>query len=575
MSGRSSVTKHEKDKSFFHRYYYELILLLLFGVLFYRGIGGIFAHELVHDYPFGYFAADEFAHLSVAEALKSQGHLLYMPAYLNSGYEKGLPHNTPGMAHWAVLFDHVAWPVELYHSLHLLVGILFVLLPFVFVSSLDLPRHVKLISLSFAPLLLRPHFVSVYLWGQMGVVMGVFFLYCFYLAFSRIGKKALFLGLILAGTFLVHFPEALFIVLFLIIYAIIEFIRERKGLLPGKLGYLYKNFKWLALTILIFVIVSSFYLVIFYHGNMLMYTQVDRPLITFGAPDEFLGLNVVKLTDFNLVFLALLLLGVISVFFMKNKTTTKIILLFTLLISFMHYFGFFHTAIYRAFQHRYFWPITLAPFVAIAAMLLFGWALSIAKVDSKSREKMKMAFSIIILLAVFTNLINQPVRYVGDVISKDQYEAIKYLERNSAESDKIVFLFGDRYEQSMRVMNRMYYATPIPVMRRILSKQASFNDYFTFGTDDSRCTNAVFDGWEIKQINKTRYHNMTFCDFDYYILDKDSENKDDAHVRNGLIFNKMFINSVGKHAFDIFYENNQTVVLKKTDDNCMKETYES
>jgi hypothetical protein len=544
-----------KPLKFIKTHYYIIFQLLIFAILFYIGIGNFFAFDITHEYPFNYFAGDAFGHLSAAEALQDQGHYLYLPPHLNKGVEKTLPHYTPGMVHWSVLTGSLT-KTNLHNSLNLLTGILFILLPFIFINALNLSKPTKLIALSFTPLLFQNNWMIVYSWGQVGAIMGTFFLYAFYLIFTRkeTNKNPYLLGLLLAATFLIHFPEALFIVFFITIFIIIDFIKNKN----------LKKYKWLPKMIIIFLLLSSFYLVIFYFGNVQTYEQQDSMFkITQHSPEGFdKGMPTVKFTDYHLIFKIIFIIGLILTLFI-NTFETNLILIYTLTLGFLNYFSFFTFAYYRAFQQRGFWAFTLMPFIAIPIIA----KLKERTKNIKNKKIIQIGIATLIFISLFTFTLVQFEKTTGPgIITEQQYEAIQFLNENTNEDDKILFLYGDGYDQSTLLLKRVHYLTPLSFIIEVLEEKTTINTPTSFKVPEKGTLN-TFKNKKITKAIFPEESTLTICDFDYYILDVFSRygNKDP------IGFNRHFTEITYQPSFKVVYDNKQTLVVQKVGEQCLKE----
>src|SRR4030042_5012103 len=240
--------------------YYSLACLVIFAVLFYMGVGNLFGYTLAYDYPFTFFAEHPFSSLKAAISLKDLGHNLYVAPYMNLGIEKTLPHHGPGLAHWIVINDSLTNNIGMHNSMQLLVGLIFISLPFIFINSLKLKKPVKILSLSLTPLLFQTNWVIAYLWGQIGAIMGAFFMFSFFMVYnSKKRKNPWIIAIILSAACIVHFPEGFFLMFFIAIDFAADAYSKRKKLLGNGLKGAIKEYKWLILSAIIFLVITGFY----------------------------------------------------------------------------------------------------------------------------------------------------------------------------------------------------------------------------------------------------------------------------------------------------------------------------
>ena len=550
-------------KKFVEENYYIVISLMVFSLLFYIGLGDFFDHKLDHDYPFNFFAEDQFSHLLSAQGVKDLGHNLYVPPYMNMGFEKTFPDFGPGMSHWIVITDSVTPYIEMYNSMQLLLGIIFLLLPFIFVNALGLKQHIKLVSLSLTPLLFQFNWIIGYSWGQIGAITGTFFLFSFYAVYnSKYWKNYWIIAILLAAACMVHFPEGFFLVFFVGIFFIYDAYNKRKELSKNKLRGIVKNYRWLILSVIVFLLISGFYLLIFYYGNIQKFEEVtstqEKKWITFTTPEEFGGIRTVKITDFNWIILIGIVVGIVilAIFY---KSRARYILFFSLALTFLNYFGFFMFASYRAFQQRTFWPFTLMPFFSIGIFFILGEFLKI-------KGKTLKIIALVLFLAIFYYSFSTYTKVTGPgVITKEQFDAFQYLDENKKDDGMVLLIYGDGYSQSHPALKNLHVLTWEKNMVIFLEQKADIKNNFSFLKVEWG-TPAVLNGTKIDFVNTEHEYNATFCDFDYYILDKTTR------FGNPLIeFNKLFVQSINEESFEVFYENAQTLILKRKSDNCWRE----
>ncbi|OGJ15881.1 hypothetical protein A3K73_01815 [Candidatus Pacearchaeota archaeon RBG_13_36_9] len=151
------------------------------------------------------------------------------------------------------------------------------------------------------------------------------------------------------------------------------------------------------------------------------------------------------------------------------------------------------------------------------------------------------------------------------VITKEQFDALQYLDNNKNDNGTVLFVYEDGYTQFHPALKSLYSITQEKNMALVLQQKADIKDSFSFLRVEYG-TPAVIKGMKIELVNREYYFNASFCDFDYYILDKISP------FGNELIqFNKVLMDSMNQDSLGLFYQNSQTLVLKRKSDNCWRE----
>ena len=237
--------------------------------------------------------------------------------------------------------------------------------------------------------------------------------------------------------------------------------------------------------------------------------------------------------------------------------------MYTLALGFLNYYSFFTLAYYRAFQQRAFWAFTLMPFIAIP--ITYGIKKLTKKI--KNKEIIQITIAILIFISLFTFTLTQYEKTTGPgILTEQQYEAINYLNKNTNEDDKILFLYGDGYDQSTLLLKRVHYTTPLSFIIGVLKGETTIDTPTSFKIPEKGTVN-IFKENKITKADFPEEKAMTICDFNYYVLDVYSRygNKDP------IKFNKHFSETTYQPSFKVVYDNEQTLVVQKVGEQCLKE----
>ena len=234
----------------------KIILLIFFAVILFSGPGILFDHKIKHDFPFAYGASDAFQHQVRAEAIKDVGNFRYEAVYISKGLENVIGRYPPAIYHLAVMLSYAAG-IEVYDSIYFIVvffPILASLIMYFIIRNFN--KTVALISLPFSMLIFSFPISLGLLWGHWPSILAQSFLVLFFWSIMRMDMKHGYIlaALALSATALTHTSETIFAFIFLALFFAIKLIVKK----------LNKNdIKNMALSLMIFFIISFYYLVIF------------------------------------------------------------------------------------------------------------------------------------------------------------------------------------------------------------------------------------------------------------------------------------------------------------------------
>jgi hypothetical protein len=524
-----------------------VFIALLFTFLLYIGPGEVFQHKLSHDKPVQYGATDGFLYAMLTNHVKETGNFRFNPFYSTAGFNDSIAYHPPMLMHIAAGFSYASG-LNAYDSLSFIMGFFVLFAAFIMYWLIrSFNKKVAMLSAPVFVFLYVMKFLIGYVWGEALLLMGSFFLVAlFFIMSQQLKYWWIPAGILIAATINTHTSETIWFYGFAVFFLGIKLIT--KQLQKHELKFWLKQ---LGFATILAVILSLNFLIIFYNGY---YKITGESYSSFRAisPEEFGAIQVPPLYDFHWLVLLPILAGVIlALFYLKKNANPALIASgFMFLIGMTNYVGLH----YRAFQARFLWPIYLAVFFGLTAYTILRqiWKGSI----------LVPAIIGIVLAGIFANAYYSHVH--PDVIRDTQWQAFKWVEQNTPERSKTLFLYGDGYSQSIRLVKRMVH-------------QVDGNDYARFLTSLPNQTlkiepvmmeemkyihrNGLFNfGYYSYELNMTPgFVPMDICGFDYYVVDKAS-----AYSPQFAQANVQLGNVLMNHNMTLAYQNDQVAIIKNT-----------
>jgi len=483
-----------------------VFLIVVFGLLLWMGIGGIYQGRLAHDFPHGYMAQDSFGKLGRSQTLDQTESILYAPKHTTGGLEDVVEYYPPLSAIPVVLL-HRLCGLELYDLMFFLsifFSVVAALVTYLLVK--DFNKNIAFISAGIFGFLFYKSFYIGYIWGRYPLMMGnMIFMAAFWIIYRlELKKSYLFLGILLGGLFLTHTPEYMFVIVFLIIYLAIKFLFKK---------FQFSELKTIIIAGIISVIFSIHYMVLLSHSEEGAAIKLFEPLIKFYEPAPYI-------TDFSF-FLIFILIGIVLAIplIIQKKETSPVLLagVFMLLMTYTNYIS----NNFRAFHSRYFWPIYLAIFFALGVYYLMKKAI-------KSNLKYWSIGLGLAFLIIFSLFYHEPITSPG-LANQYSWDAFTWISKNTPEDSKIYFFYGDSYNQrtivssTLRdsyIVNPDDYITALnnkTIWRDYISKRNLMSGNFLYRKGmfsyGSYAEEGIID-------ENARSMRRDICEFDYYVFDK-------------------------------------------------------
>ena len=529
----------------------HLILILTCIALLWVGIGDIWGHRIHHDFPYSYLATDTFQHQTRAQWIKDAGNYKYEAPYYSGGLTNVIGFYPPIFYHITVILSHLSQQ-EVYDII-ILLPVLFAITGMLLMYSIirQIHKAYAILCIPFVSFIfyIKETFVAFF-WGHWPALSGDLFLFFSTVAVMQYHKKNLWIiiAILMAGTVLTHTAAFVFTILFWILWIIYTHTIEKK-FCPTK--------KDIILTIIVVTILTFSFLNLFRQSWMIIHPFELAPVTDWTGGGGYLQFNNFGIAKY------LLLAGIPIGIFLARKQKELLLSLFFLIAGLTNYIGF----TIRAFNLRFFWPITLAPLFALPIFL------TIKKTGTKT-----FMISVIIAIILFSVITNANYKRAIDqsgFMNQYIWENFMWLKTNTPANATVYFGYGDLYDQdaglanAQRVFTRteaehfvQYYKNKT-ISRYILTK------LFTEGGAGLPYKVAPFKYELYINQNKSWTQNniiRDICNYDYYLFDTGGQYPD--LIKYSLSYGETMLKTGN---FEIVHQNPWSVILhnKKLGEDCI------
>lgn len=569
----------------------KILLAAFFFLMLWISIGTFFGHELKHDFPYGYSAADAYQHQVRAEWIKEQGSYAREAPEIVTGYDDVIGYYMPGSSQIAAVFSHMSG-MESYDALYFMVYFVAILAALVMYYGLrSYSMEVALLSLPIMTLVFAKNFYIGILLGQWPFTFGTLFLVGSFWALTKLELKhsALLVALFVSAVALTHTSELIFVVGLLGIAFLLALLRKEIGAV-----------KKLAAAGAITAAVSAYYIIIFiytwgkqfgYHfdvehvnggfPNVRVFQDFQlwiiivmlaamigiyyrNTIIAFASAVIFAA--VVKMLNLqakiNSDFLAVALYAAFVLFFLyvvwkRKPEFVKVFSPYMLIIGYASFVGFGA----RAFQTRFMWPVTLAP--------LFGFGIYrlISLLKNAVKIKWNIAYTMVIAVLLTTAVLAmnyEPVRTQGTMYN-ERWQMFNWLRENTEKNATVIFLYGDGYEQTSMLYNsgRTNFIVQTQDYIAALNNQTIKREYLNsinmdYGPGLPYRTGLFSFGYHLYDADFPK-PNYDICRFDYYVFDKVTYSQQLAPL---IQYNNAVKQTFIQHGMEEVYSNQATSVVK-------------
>ena len=532
----------------------KILLLAFFTAMLSLGPGILFDHKIKHDFPFAYGASDAFQHQVRADAIKDIGNRFEAP-YIVKGFKDFVIIYPPVMYQLAIMLSYSSG-LEVYDAIYFVVVFFAVIAALIMYFVIrEFNKTVAILSLPLSILIFSFPASTGLLWGHWPSVLSQsFVVLVFWSIFRReIRYSFVLIALAMSATALTHTSETIFVIMFLVIFFGLSLVFKKLTK---------QEFMNMALAGIAFLIISSYYLVIFINT-----WAVKQPFV-FAVQPLWDGNPGFYIAGFGLLLIPMAIGIIFSIARIKELHVAIIASIVMLIGSYMNYIGFE----VRSFQLRFFWPIYLSFFLG------FG-IYTISKFAIKRWNLMYASASFIILLVLFSGIVKLPyIPYLNretspGLMNPFNWEALSWIMGNTPEDATVYFFYGDIYSQDaiLRNTKRVHQQVDPEDFVKALQERKIKKEYITEFPGDTAGSfyqrQSFFHFTSPDLPYGFNFGLKNICNFDYYVFDKVSRQNVLAQY-NLLIANEML-----KKGAEVVFENEAVVVLKSNNvgGDCIEE----
>lgn len=489
----------------------KLFLIFFFAAMLFIGMANIFSSELSHSFPFAYMASDPFIHYLITESLKDNGNFLHVSPWYTAG-ETNVEYCLPPQNYVMAASFSFNSGLESYDSIYFISILSAVLNSFIIYLMLrKISKNAAILALPFTLIVFTKIFIASFTWGQWQAAVAYMFFSAALWALSEIKHDKVFilLAIFASAIFLTHYPEFIFLGLFMIIYLVIMLLT--KELKPDEI-------KKLVLSGVI-ILALTFYELLRFYGMWVkgVKNQLGSPELSLPVT----GIPVPSIFDFTLVILAVMAIGIIFAIMMLRKERAVITLyaFFILLMWWSNYLGLTK----RTVTLRYTAPIILAVFAGIG--IYYGLKMFV--------KDWKFSFSIVLsvmLIISVTAIFMTHQNFTGWMV-QERWSAMTWIKSNTPEDSRVLYLYGDGYEQHNPLASTKRYNFRLLTDSMIEAAQnGSIRRAYIARDITGMCSvmepyrkSLIEYGFYAREKPYVNAHqNVDICSFNYYFIEKGS-----------------------------------------------------
>lgn len=532
----------------------KIILLVFFAVMLFLGPGVLFDYKISHDFPFAYFASDAFQHYTRAEAIKDIGNRYDAP-YNVKGNDDFIILYPPVMYQLSIILSYASG-LEVYDTIYFVIVFLAVIAAFIMYFIIrGFNKAVAVLSLPFSLLIFSFPVSTGFLWGHWPSITAQSFLILVFWSASRIDLKHSFvlIAIAISATALAHTSSTIFAFIFFALFFGLKLIFRKLSK---------EDIKSMALAVILFIIISFYYLVIFIN------TWAVKQPYEFSIVPVWNGTPGFYIAGFGLLLIPMALGIIFSIAEIKALHVAAISSIAMLLSGFMNYVGFQ----VRAFQMRFFWPIYLS--------VLIGLGIYVAlKLVIKKWNIIYSAILFIVFLALLSGMVNFPAMRQTDaqtvpyipylnretspgLMNPFHWEALTWFNENTPKNATVYFFYGDLYSQDaiLRNTKRVHLQVDPGYFIDDLQERKIKKEYVSEVPGDSAGSFyrriSFFRFVMPEKVPGLYFGPRDICNYDYHVFDKVS--RQEALVQ----YNLLIANEMLKNGAEVVFENEVAVVLK-------------
>ena len=529
----------------------ELIIVLACIALLGVGIGDIWGHNISHPFPYSYLATDPFQHQTRAQWIKDTGNYRLEAPYYSGGLTDVVGFYPPVLNHLAVIMSFLSG--QEVHDTILLFPFIFTLLGMLLLYTLarNIHKAYAILCIPFASYIFYiKETLVAFFWGHWPALTGDLFLLFTTTAITQYHKKHfwLIITILLIGTVMAHTAAFIFAILFLISWLMYTTLFQKTNR---------PQLSIILLTLALIIIVTFPFLNLFRQSWM-----IQHPFKLQVITDWSGGGGYLQFTHFSLA-TYLLIIGIPLAFFLVKHQTLLFLSLFFLFAGLTNYLGF----TIRAFNLRFFWPITLAPLFALPLFLM------LKKTGTKAFFVATLVSLLLFAGILYAN--HKPTPNQEGLMNTYIWETLQWIKQNTPPNATLYVGYGDYYDQdaglanAQRVFTRTETEDFVPLFQnKTLVRYLPTKLFVEAGAGLPYKTNLFrykLHYYENRSI-ADNHHIRDLCAYDYYLFDRVSQYQE--LVKYSLSYAEAMLKT---GHFDIVHQNPWNFVLhnKKPGDDCL------
>ncbi len=491
---------------------FEKIFLLFFlGAALFIGMANIFSSELSHSYPYAYFASDPFIHYLTTEILKDNGSFLHVSKWYTAN-QSNVEYCLPPQNYMMAASFSFNSGLESYDAIYFISVLAAIINAFIiYIMLRKISKNAAIIALPFTLIVFTKIFVSSFTWGQWQAAVAYMFFSAALWALTEIKHDYAFalFAVFASASFLTHYPEFVFLGLFMAIYAIIKLVFKELDK---------EEIKKLALAAII-TLILTFYELLRFYGIWVKGTKNE-----LGSPELSLpvtGIPVPGIMDFTIFLVILIFIGAFFALMMLKKERAVVLMyaLFILIMWWSNYLGLTK----RTVTLRYTAPIVLAVLIGIgiyyaAKMLVKDW-------------KMLYSIGLGILLVFAIILFFMSQTGSSGWMVQERWDAMMWIRSNTPETSRVLYFYGDGYEQHnpLASTKRLNFRLLSDSMVEAAQKGEIRRNYTARDVtgmcsvmEPYRKSWIEYGFYAREKTNVNAHQNVDICSFEYYFIEKAS-----------------------------------------------------
>jgi hypothetical protein len=405
------------------------ILIVLVTVLLFVGVGTVYDHRILHDFPHGYIQRDMFERLYQTNYILESGKYQYVPMYTAEGHEDVLATYSHRGQHLTVLLSTATGIPT--HEILILTGVFLVVFTSLLIYGLlkEINENLAILAVPFTlvhALFFKATWVQ-YQGDWFAFSSGAAVLY-FIWTFSKRNLPYMWLlsAAFLTTIVLDKVSAMLFVVIFFVLYFSHQVLTTRK--IPTQ-------DLWITTKIGIATIVlSAYYFFLFQIANPSY--QAGNLFDFVFAFENFNSPFWNHFTDFGWVLSTIIIIGIIvfAIDGIRKQNPFHLLIVSMVIGFYSHHLGVLTP---RVEEYRFILPMVAAIF--------FGYGLYLLILFIPKFKTLAAALLSVLMIIIIPQMHASPFSASSTLMDQPHWEALMWSKDNSLQNDTFFFFFDDIY----------------------------------------------------------------------------------------------------------------------------------